>query len=154
MTKIYTGLALTSFAVVAASKLGVLPSSFIAATSDDIQAIDGSLRGWSDYALFAVPVAAFGGGVFFKLRSDKVFQNMDVTKKALNETQTMIIESQNRAQVRMLLSSSGLYCIYTSVLADNIIVFHSLRQFFVLTPHRFLFQLKRSLRVYRQYPLV
>lgn len=63
-----------------------------------MQAIDGSLRG-SDYVLFAVPIAAFGGGAFFKLRSDKVFQNIDATRKALNETQAMIAESQTRAKV-------------------------------------------------------
>ena len=91
--KVYTGLAIASFAVVAASQFGLLPSSF----SGGIVA-DGSLNGM-DYALFAIPVAAFGGGAFFKLRSDEVFQTMDATKKAMNATQAMMIESQNRGRV-------------------------------------------------------
>lgn len=89
-------MAIASFAVVTASQFGLLPSSLT--SSGDHQVADGRLSG-IDYALFAVPVAAFGGGAFFKLRSDEVFQNVDATKKAMNETQAMMIESQNRGKV-------------------------------------------------------
>lgn len=59
-----------------------------------------------DAALFAVPVAAFGGGAFFKLRSDEVFQNLDATQRAMNRTQTLMMESQNRGKVSAAFTQS------------------------------------------------
>jgi hypothetical protein len=73
-------LAIASFAVVAASQF--LSSS----------------GGWEN-ALFAVPVIAFGGGAYFKIQSDEVFENLDATRRAMNETKAMMIESQNRDRV-------------------------------------------------------
>jgi hypothetical protein len=79
-------LAIASFAVVAASQL-----------------LSSSNAGGLENVLFAVPVIAFGGGAFFKTRSDEVFENLDATRRAMNETQAMMIESQNRDRVSIFI---------------------------------------------------